>query len=137
MRPTSLAGTLSQSLPTAPPFAHSTPMPTILGVVRSQAIRCPAQFMVANTALGAVITKFRDPVPVTGPRSTEKPPIGRDAEPEKFRLVEHPEASTAVSNRTMTMLARRLRSEKITTPRNLLGSSQIMFAPLMHHPART
>ena len=32
--------------------------------------------------------------------------MGRDAEAEKFRVLAHPELSTAVSNRTAAMLAR-------------------------------
>jgi hypothetical protein len=107
--PTDIAGGhIEPVAPASPAVGASDAMPTMLGVVRSQAILWPAHIMVADTARGAAITKFRGPVPATGPRSTEKPSMGCDPDPEKFRADEHPEASIAVSNRTVAMPDRRL-----------------------------
>ena len=117
---------MSQSLPIAPPLAQATPMATMLGVVRSQASRWPAHIMVADTARGAAITKFRGPVPATGPRSTEKPSMGRDLDPEKFRADEHPEASTAVSNRTAAMPDRHLAASMTSQDVNWIHHAQIV-----------
>src|SRR5215475_14448187 len=88
-------------------------MPTSLGAVRSQAIRWPAHVIVADSALGAAITKFRDPVPATGPRSTTNPSGGFDESLENLSALEleHPELSSAAINSAVAMPARRLPSE--------------------------
>jgi len=52
--------------------------------------------------------------------------MGRDPDPEKFRADEHPEASTAVSNRTAAMPDRHLAASMTSQDVNWIHHAQIV-----------